>query len=312
MLTLFLALSFLAQTNDMSQIEALISDDPAAAEKALLKAMDQSENDAKAAILLCRLYTNQNNYEKALPIGKKAVKLAPNDPQANYYYAVAIRQKMSKSTMFAMSNTGKYKKLLDQAIELDPEYLDAYHEKFGFLMNAPPIAGGSVEKAETLANKVKGLNQERGLTLLYEVYQKQEASDKQYETAKSLTQLNPKKMRYQYFYGFSLQASKKYEDAADFFGNLFDNNPTELGALYQEARSRILGNFDSKKAIEALDQYIELADEKTQPSQAAAHWRAGMAFEQLGDKDAAKKRYKEALKLDPKMKEAKKALKNLK
>lgn len=307
-----LAMSLAFQSSDFAQIETLIRDNPAEAEKALLKAVDVAETEARAALLLCHLYTNQNDYEKALPYGKKAVELLPEDSQANYLYAVAIRQKMSDSTMFAMANSGKYKKLLDKAIEADSNNLDAYEEKFGFLMNAPAIAGGSIEKADALAAEVKEKNRERGLIMQYNINQKRENHLQSFEIAKELIALNPEKMRYQFFYGFSLQALEKFTDASTFFVELYQKNPSEIGALYQTARSHILGEFDQEKAIAALDSYIEKANEKTQPSIAAAHWRAGMAYQQLGDKENAHKRYTESLRLDPDMEEAKKALKQLK
>jgi hypothetical protein len=48
-------------------------------------------------------------------------------------------------------------------------------------------------------------------------------------------------------------------------------------------RKRRLLEFDQGKAIEILDKYIELADESTRPSKAAAWWRKGVASEQLGN-----------------------------
>jgi len=300
------------QTANLDQAENLIANNPDAAEKVLLKAVGESETEAKASLLLCHLYTDKGDYEKALPHGKRAVELLPQDSRAHFYYAVAIRQKMSNSTFFAMSNTGKYKKLLNKAIELDAHNYDAYEEKFGFFMNAPAIAGGGVDHAEELAEELVKVNRERGLVLQWQVHGKKSEPAKRLDIAQTLVGMAPEKIRYQFFKGFSLQGLDRNDEAADFFESLYQNHPEELGALYQAARSRILGKFDQHKAVTLLDTYIEKADEKTQPSRAAAHWRAGMALEQMGEFEEAIKRYERSLELEPDFENAKKALKKLK
>lgn len=309
---IFFTFLFVQQPPSANSLEGLLNGNPEVAEKALLMAVDDQKTEAQASLLLCKLYTDQNNYEKALPYGKKAVELLPEVSDAHYFYAVAIRQKMSKNTMFGMSHVGKYKKLLDQAIELDRNNLDAYEEKIGFLMNAPPIAGGSKEKAEALAKELLEINKERGLVQLWTVYESNPQPEKRAEVASELIALKPDNVRYQFFMGFSLQGQNKNKEAAQYFEGIYEQDQNELGALYQMARSRILGDFQLEKAIAYLDEYIEKANEKTQPSIAAAHWRAGVAHEKLDQKDLARSRYQSALKADPKFSEAKKALKKLK
>lgn len=300
------------QTTNLDQVENLITSDPDAAEKVLLKAIGDSQTEAQATLLLCHLYTSKGDYKSALPYGKKAIELLPKESRAHYYYAVAIRQKMSNNTFFAMSNTGKYKSLLDEAIALDPHNYDAYEEKFGFFMNAPAIAGGSVDHAEDLAKALTALNQERGMVLLWQVYGKKSNHPKRLEIAQKLVDLAPEKMRYQFFKGFSLQGLDRNQDAATFFESLYHDHPGELGALYQAARSRILGEFEQEKAIALLDSYIEKAGVETQPSRAAAHWRAGIALEQLGKLEAALQRYEISVEMEPDFESAKKSLKKLK
>ncbi len=75
-----------------------------------------------------------------------------------------------------------------------------------------------------------------------------------------------------------------------------------MGALYKT-------NLD--KAEACLKEYLKTEPSKTNPSHASAHWRLGMVYENKGKKDLARKEYESALALDPKHKEAKKALSNL-
>lgn len=107
------------------------------------------------------------------------------------------------------------------------------------------------------------------------------------------------------------EGHKEYEKAALCFDKNTKGYEPHLPSLYQAARSRLFGEFEQNKAIEALDCYIELADKKTRPSIAAALWRQGMAYEQLGEKEQAVACYKHSLEKDPEFKQAKEALAKL-
>jgi CubicO group peptidase (beta-lactamase class C family) len=99
--------------------------------------------------------------------------------------------------------------------------------------------------------------------------------------------------------GMSCQNNQNYSRAIDYFKKNINTADPHLPSLYQCARSRILGEFDQKNAIEDLNLYIKLADNNTQPSVAAAWWRKGVAFEQLKEYKQAIKCYRRSLKLDP-------------
>jgi CubicO group peptidase (beta-lactamase class C family) len=104
------------------------------------------------------------------------------------------------------------------------------------------------------------------------------------------------------------EGHKQYDKAALWFDKNVEGPKPHMPSLYQAARSRLLGEFEQERAIVALDKYIKLADKKTQPSIAAALWRMGMAFEQLGKKEQAVACYKDSLEKDPDFEQAKEAL----
>jgi CubicO group peptidase (beta-lactamase class C family) len=111
--------------------------------------------------------------------------------------------------------------------------------------------------------------------------------------------------------GMQFQRHDNYRKAVELFEKNIKKNSEHLPSLYQSARSRIMGEFDQEKAIELLDMYIELADETTQPSIAAAWWRKGVANEQLGMLKKAVQCHKKSLELDPDFEYAVEALKRL-
>jgi tetratricopeptide (TPR) repeat protein len=109
----------------------------------------------------------------------------------------------------------------------------------------------------------------------------------------------------------TLQRYESYEVALKLFEKNLASEAPHLPSLYQIARTRILGEFDQEKAIESLDRYIALANETSRPSIAAAWWRKGVAYEQLGRTEHAITCYEKCLQLDEGREEAKEALARL-
>jgi CubicO group peptidase (beta-lactamase class C family) len=111
--------------------------------------------------------------------------------------------------------------------------------------------------------------------------------------------------------GMYLQSRESWARAIALFeSNITDESP-HLPSLYQSARTRLLGEFDQKNAIALLDRYIALADETARPSVAAAWWRKGVAYEQMGKIDEAIACHEKSLELDKGFEFAAEALEKL-
>jgi len=112
--------------------------------------------------------------------------------------------------------------------------------------------------------------------------------------------------------GMYFQNKKLYSKAVELFEKNIDGKEPHMLSLYQAARTRILGEFDQNTAIKLLDKYISLADKSTRPSIAAAWWRKGVAYEQLGKVEKAIICHTKCLSLDEGFTNAKDALNRLK
>jgi CubicO group peptidase (beta-lactamase class C family) len=111
--------------------------------------------------------------------------------------------------------------------------------------------------------------------------------------------------------GMDLQRANQHERAVEHFERNTTGVDPHMPSLYQAARSRILGEFEAHEAIAALDRYIRLADDETEPSVAAAYWRQGLAYEQLGEITEAVACFQQSLEHDATFTLAREALARL-
>ena len=66
--------------------------------------------------------------------------------------------------------------------------------------------------------------------------------------------------------GMELQRREQYREALEYLDKCAAGPDPHLPAVYQAARTRILGDFELGRAIALLDQYIELAPASVEPS----------------------------------------------
>ena len=279
-------------------------------------AIEVPSQRAQGLVLLTEALNGLEEYEEGVKIGEEAVELLPESSEAHLQYAVALRIKMSNvGKMKAMFTVGTYKKELQRAIDLDPGNVDALTEEVGYLGNAPGIAGGDLDKAREKAQELRKYDERAAAQMLAQIEMKDGHPDKAIQALEELVEATPDDWLSRFQLAMMLQGEERYQDADLQFAAVVDGGDRRLslGALYQRARTRVLGKYDQEKAVELLKEYAKLpaADLTGLPSASSAHWRMGNAYEQLNRKPDARAAYQTALRLDPENKEAKKALKSL-
>jgi Tfp pilus assembly protein PilF len=206
----------------------------------------------------------------------------------------------------------KLKQELEKTIELDPQHVEAKIFLASYYLNAPPIAGGSVKKAEELAADIKLLDLEQGHQMMARIFMKK----KDYESAEkeylSLVELKPQSADSYFGLGRFYQEAKWWDKAFAAFEKALEIDKTNLISLYQMGRTGAFSGQNLDRAVECLKIYLQHEPPQGAPTWGNAHWRLGMVYEKQGHKDLARKEFEEALKLDPDDKKVKEALENLK
>jgi len=302
-----------------AEVQSLIkTKDFEAAKKALLGIIDQSDRDGEACILLCDVSRELKEVDKAVDYGLKAVELLPDNPKAHLAYAEALGLQMFSNMqgiggmLSAMTRIGPFREALTRVIELDPD--DTKARSMLVFLNMAPKPIGNIERAMELCREIESHDPVLGKQLLAVCYQRKEETDRAIEICFEGIEEYPEEPGFHYTLG-DIYAKQERFDAAD-----VEYESAREGAkgdyyyrsLYAQARMRIMHEFEPERAVALLDEFI--ADEpEGEGLQTVAHacWRKGNALEQLERKEDALASYEEALRHDPDLELAKKAIAGL-
>ncbi len=290
----------------------------AAAKEALLGIIEQSDRDGEACILLCDVSRELKEADEAVDYGLKAVELLPDSSGAHLAYAEALGLQMFSNMkgiggmLSAMTRLGTFRKALARVIELDPDDTEA-RTMLVFLNMAPkPI--GNIDTAIGLCGEIASRDPVLGKQLLAVCYQRKDETERAIEICLAGIEEYPEEGGFHYTLA-EIYVKQERFDAADVEyeaarkggeGDVF------YRSLYAQARMRIEREFEAQRAVALLDEFIAAEpDGDTVPSVAHACWRKGNALEQLEREQDALASYEEALRRDPDLELAKKAIAGL-
>lgn len=287
----------------------------ARARETLDRAQLAGAGEVQRLLLLTRACNALADYACGVQNGERLVKLAPDSSDAQYALAVALRIKLQQVSKFkAMFIVGDYKDATRRAIELDPHNLDAREEQIGFLANAPGMVGGDRQQARDKIEELRALDEARALRAQSDLEFVEKRDADAVRTLERLLEKDPADAESRFKLAYWLQAHERYAEADAHFAVLVETGgPVDsMNALYQRARTRVLGRFEPQRAVEQLRRFLDgPADLDGVPTRAAALWRLGNAYEQIPDPEEARQAYRKALALDPDVGEARKELEAL-
>jgi tetratricopeptide (TPR) repeat protein len=259
-----------------------------------------------------------SEWKEAFELAEEWVSDEPENPEAHYWLAISLRVKMELvSKIRAMASVDNYTEAMERAIALDPKHIDARQEHIGYLIHAPGIAGGDRDQAREEIEALEKIDPVAALQMRLELFRKEEDREGQTATLKALQALEPENALYGLQEAGLLVAVEHYDKAEPLLLEAQDSDDlgVALAARYQRARWRVIANREIPVARDLLLAYLDDRGNAAltyAPSRAAAYWRLGLAYEGLGDKEAAIEALEESVHLEPDFKLAAKDLKRLK
>jgi len=119
--------------------------------------------DVSSALAPVKEALKAEKWDAAVEAGEKAVKELPDSSESHLWLGRAYGQKALRASIFSeMGLARKCKAEFEKAVALDPKSVDARYDLVSFHVNAPGIAGGSLDKAREQAAEIARLDPVRG------------------------------------------------------------------------------------------------------------------------------------------------------
>ena len=268
--------------------------------------------DAEAAYYLGRTLANLRQTDDAVEWLEKAAKLAPRRSDVHLWLARAYGTAAQEASLLRKSGLAKNAHAAWlKAVELDPGNLDARSDLITFYLIAPGFMGGSADKAREQAGEIAKRDAVRGATARASIALDQKDPAAAERILQEALAKQPGEPRLRNALGLFYQSQKRWDAAFDVYEAMLAADPDAWNALYQIGRTAALSGKRLDRGAAALKRYLGHTPDSESPPLANAHYRLGMILEKQGSKAAARAEYQAAIKLDPKLDDARDALKKL-
>ena len=311
-LAILLVASLPAHATTPAEARALLEAKDSRAAAAIEGLAKVQPRNAEAQVLLVRLRLQQGRAEDALDLAEEIVDFAPNDASAHNWLGNAYGSRIGQVGM--MSQAMMAPKLRDaflRAVELDPNLHEARVSLVEFYVQAPAIAGGSVDAARTQAAELARRDPPRGHYARGRIATVEKKPAEAAAAFAAALAARPEHAGYRMNAGLAYQEAQQWEQAISLYEHWVAQDATASGAWYQLGRIAALTGKQPERGIVALKTYLGLPRAPGQPEAKHAWYRLGQVQARTGDTAAARASWQQALKLDPKFADAKAELAKL-
>jgi tetratricopeptide (TPR) repeat protein len=123
-------------------------------------------SDAEAHQLLCRAYYQEERWDDAIEECSQAVALAPGDSNSHLWLGRAEGERADRVMFVTAYRLGrKVHAEFETAVQLSPSNVEALSDLGEFYVEAPPVVGGGVTKAQAIAVRLQSLDPARAYEL---------------------------------------------------------------------------------------------------------------------------------------------------
>jgi tetratricopeptide (TPR) repeat protein len=205
----------------------------------------------------------------------------------------------------------KAKTALLSALEADPGHVDARKELVEFYYYAPGIAGGDKDEAARQLDALDQIAPAEARAIRGDFARNSgdlDAAALYYEEAAALGERKPR-----YLFGLAVieQQRGRYERSVPLLEEVIAADPTYEEAWYYRARASAMAGVEVDRGLECASRYIENCSRCDDADRGYGWWRKAAILENAGRTDAAIDAYREALRYNPKLDDARARLESL-
>jgi tetratricopeptide (TPR) repeat protein len=199
----------------------------------------------------------------------------------------------------------------ERAAQLEPNSVPAQSDLGEFLLEAPGIVGGSVDKAQRVQQKLAALDPATGHWLQARIAEKANRSDRaEREYHAAIDSSTDKGQYWLNLASFLRRANRLDEMEAAIQQAVAASNGAD-GVLMEAAELLVRTNRNFNAAGKLLRQYLNATEPVEADPAFQAHYLLGSIFEKQGDRNSAAAEYRNALQLASAYAPAQEALKRV-
>ena len=269
-------------------------------------------DDARAHHYLGRIAMHETRFQDAIGHLQKAAELEPSVAEhqillGRAYGQLAVRSGLTKK--FGLAKRARA--ALERAVALDPTSIEARSGLIQFHLLAPGLVGGSSSKARAHAAEIAKQSPFRGaLARAWIAEDRKEYAQAAREYRDAITQAPDSLISY---WGLAQlwQRGERFDSSFALMDDVIKRQPDAMPAYYYYGRAASLSGAHLPEAVAALERYIAYEPLEGEPPRSSAHYRLGLVYEQMGDREKAKREFETSLRLEPTRGEVKAALRRV-
>ena len=282
------------------------------ARRELDAAVREHPNDARVHHYLGRIAIHETRFQEAIGHLQRAAELEPSVAEhqillGRAYGQLAVRSGMTKKFGLAKRARGA----LERAVELSPASIEARSGLIQFHLLAPGLVGGSTSKARAHADEIAKRSPFRGaLARAWIAEDRKDYAQAAREYRDAITRAPDSLIAY---WGLAQlwQRAERFDSSFALMDDLIKRQPDAMPAYYYYGRAASLSGQHLPEAAAALDRYIAYEPQEGEPPRSSAHYRLGLVYERMGDREKAKREFETSLRLEPTRGEVKAALRRV-
>lgn len=266
---------------------------------ALHQRISENEKDAAAWHLLSRAYLAEEQWDKAVEAGEKAVALSPDSSEYHDWLGRAYGERADHVIFVtAIRLAKKTRAEFERAVALQPDNVAAQSDLGEFLLEAPGFLGGGPEKAQRIQQQLVKLDVPSSHWLQARIYEKQsrfDEAEREYRAAIDATTTH--KAQYWLNLASFLRRRNRLDDMEAAIQQAVAASNHADGVLLRAAELLVRTNRNFNSAAKWLRQYLNASESIETDPTFRAHYVLGSLLEKQGDRGSAAAEYRTALQL---------------
>lgn len=282
------------------------------ARRELEAAVRAHPDDARAHHFLGRIAMHDTRFQEAIDHLRKAAELEPTVAEhqvvlGRAYGQLAVRSGLSKK--FGLAKRARA--ALERAVELEPTSIEARSGLIQFHLLAPGLVGGSTSKARAHAAEIAKQNPFRGALARAWIAEDRKDYDQAARDYREAISRAPDSLISYWGLAQLWQRGARFDSSFALMDELLTRRPDAMPAYYYYGRAAGLSGQRLPEAVRALERYIAYDPQEGDPPRSSAHYRLGLVYERMGEREKAKREFEESLRLEPTRGEVKAALRRV-